>query len=65
MCDISDSVLTKEEPDFVDITDNTEDTNTLNVSLSTSSANTDETNHILYSNQGSNNSGLHQYYIAD
>ena len=57
MCDISDSILINEEPDFVNIIDDTEDADTLNASLSTSSANADETNHSLYSNQGSNNTG--------
>ena len=57
MRDIFDSAFVIEEPDFVDkhITDDTEDTedtDSLNVSLLTSSANADETNHSLYSNQG-------------
>ena len=51
MCDISDSVLVNEEPDFMDITNDTvDDTDILHVSILTSSANSDETNHSLYSN---------------
>ena len=57
MCGICDFLLIKKELDFVVIIHDTEDTHTLNVSLSTSSANADETNHNLYSNQGSNNTG--------
>ena len=43
MCGIFDSVRIFKEPDFVNITDDTEDTDTLNVSLLTSLANVDET----------------------
>ena len=51
MCDISDSIPINKEDDFSNITDDTEDIDSLNASLSTSAANADETNHSLYSNQ--------------
>ena len=58
-----DSIFIYEKPDFVDITDDAKDTGTLNISLSTSSAKADKTNHSLYSYQGLNNTGKQQYYI--